>query len=72
MKIPLTPTLRIGINLEMVPDAGHHIYADQASFFNNAVNKALGDSSESSKEPSAVNRPLLNAFPLILSNEVSL
>jgi len=37
---------RLGIKLEMVPEAGHHIYADQASFFNAAVNKALGDSSE--------------------------
>ena len=42
----MTPPLRIGIKLEMVPDAGHHIYADQADFFNNAVNKALADSSE--------------------------
>ena len=41
--IMMTPPLRIGIKLEMVPDAGHHIYADQASFFNNAVNNALGD-----------------------------
>merc|ERR1712226_1743264 len=30
---------RIGIKLQMVPDASHHIYADQAEFFNNVVNK---------------------------------
>ena len=41
--IMMTPPLRIGIKLEMMPDAGHHIYADQADFFNNAVNNALGD-----------------------------
>ena len=46
IKIHLTPKFRLGIKLEMVPEAGHHIYADQASFFNAAVNKALGDSSE--------------------------
>merc|ERR1712192_38202 len=37
---------RVGIKLCMIPEAGHHIYADQATFFNNAVNKALTDSSD--------------------------
>ena len=32
---------RLGINLNWIPDAGHHIYADQAAIFNNAVKKAL-------------------------------
>ena len=43
MRIILKLIFRIGIKLLMVPDAGHHIYADQAPFFNNAVNKALGE-----------------------------
>ena len=41
MAITLTPIFRIGIKLQMVPDASHHIYADQAEFFNNVVNKTL-------------------------------
>ena len=41
MAITLTPIFRIGIKLQMVPNASHHIYADQAEFFNNVVNKTL-------------------------------
>ena len=41
MAITLTPVFRIGIKLQMVPNASHHIYADQAEFFNNVVNKTL-------------------------------
>merc|ERR1712047_52010 len=36
-----TECTRLGINLNWIPDAGHHIYADQAAIFNNAVKKAL-------------------------------
>ena len=39
-------TFRVGIKLCMIPEAGHHIYADQATFFNDAVNKALTDPSD--------------------------
>ena len=41
MAITLTLVFRIGIKLQMVPNASHHIYADQAEFFNNVVNKTL-------------------------------
>merc|ERR1711874_266005 len=36
-----TECTRLGINLNWIPDAGHHIYADQAAIFNNAVKKRL-------------------------------
>jgi len=36
-----TECARLGISLNWIPDAGHHIYADQAAIFNNAVKKAL-------------------------------
>jgi len=36
-----TECARLGISLNWIPDAGHHIYADQAAIFNKAVKKAL-------------------------------
>jgi len=34
---------QLGLGVVIIPNAGHHIYADQAEFFNDSVREALGD-----------------------------